>query len=70
MNSCTAFSSRSVKNIIIRCLSGTIRIKTNGNASDIFDDLTLHKMANAMTWINVKMCIFHVGTRRTNANDG
>lgn len=41
-------------------------MRKNGNKSEIGDDFTAHNIANADTCTNVKMCIFHVGTRRTN----
>lgn len=66
----TASISRGVKKTSIRWRNGTIRISTNGNTSDTLDDLTIHKMAKAITWTNVKTCIFHVGTRRTKGSGG
>lgn len=62
----TARSSSGVKSLSNCFLIGTIMIKKNGKARLNCDDLTVQSMAKAQTCTNVKMCIFHVGTLRTN----
>lgn len=52
------------------CLSGTIITRTNGNANDTLDDLTIHNTARENTWADVNTCIFHVGTLLTYSSDG
>lgn len=64
----TARSSSGV-NIFSNCfLTGIIIMRKNGKSSETLDDLTVQSITSAATWTNVKMCIFHVGTRRTNGS--
>lgn len=43
-------------------------IRKKGKASENCDDFTVHSMTRAPTCTAVKMCIFQVGTRRTNGH--
>lgn len=36
----------------------------------MLEDLIAHRMAKAITWINVNICIFQVGTRLTYGSAG
>lgn len=45
-------------------------MRKNGNANENLEDFTAQSTANAITWVKVNKCIFHVGTRRTNGSEG
>lgn len=66
----TAFSSDAVKYWPSFWRIGTIMMRKKGNANENCEDLMAHSSANAITWVKVNRCIFHVGTRRTNGSEG
>lgn len=69
-NQLTASTSFAVKKLASFIRTGTIMIRKNGKANEIFVDLTVHRMASMQTWTAVNKCIFHVGTRFTYGTGG
>lgn len=48
--------------------TGTVRMRTKGNASEAWVDMTAHRSAKHTSWMQVNMCIRSVRTWKNSAS--